>query len=119
MSTTDTLTDEQRADSAEEALRLIEIICTGQDPSEGEGTSYDEIVAHARNQVGTWTKDLPTEQDSYWHWNGEDAPIHVEVFWSPTGCFLPSGQYGWNRAQDVSERGGWWARCNAPPLPRI
>lgn len=112
-------TDKELADAAEEALRLIEIICTGQDPSEGEGKNPEEIVESVRGVVGVWSKELPTEQDSYWSWNGEDAPIHVEVFWSPTGCFLPAGQYGWTRAQDVSERGGWWAKLSPPPLPSI
>lgn len=36
-------TVQQQRDEAEQALRLIEILCTGQDPSEGEGMPPEEI----------------------------------------------------------------------------
>lgn len=72
-------------------------------------------------QHEAWTTDLPTEMGSYWWWNGDEdsTPIHIEIFYSATSrsCFAPSGQYGWNRAQDVSEMGGWWKKLPTPDPP--
>lgn len=70
----------------------------------------------------TWTQEEPKEAGSYWMWDGSDEsePSHVEVFWSGTEnrCFVPSGQYGWTRAQLMDELDGyWWCKLSYPPLP--
>ena len=51
-------TETEQLESAECALRLIEIICTGNDPSDGEGTTPDEIVESVRKVVGDLSMSL-------------------------------------------------------------
>lgn len=80
------------------------------------------FTIHLYDESAEWTKDLPTESGSYWHWNGDEdsMPIHMEVMWSGTSnsCFAPAGQWGWNRPQELSEMGGWWMPMETPPPPQ-
>lgn len=115
--------EESEREEAEEALREIYMLCGNGDPSDGEGTSPAEVVQGLQNFIadGKWTKELPTESGSYWHWNGDqDAnPIHLEIMWSghTNSCFAPAGQWGWTEAQNVEDMGGFWMRLNTPTPP--
>lgn len=45
-------------DEAEEALRLIQIICTGNDPSDGEGTTPTEVVESVKHTLSKLLKEV-------------------------------------------------------------
>lgn len=66
-----------------------------------------------------WTKEPPTKQGEYWHWNGDldCAPLPYFVMRSGTTnkCFVSCGQLGITRAIDCDEYGGWW--CPLEPFP--
>lgn len=83
--------------------------------------SIATVTAERDELRGQWTANLPTEQDSYWWWNGDEdsAPIHIEIMYSGHSdtCFAPMGQYGWTEAQDVSDMGGFWMRLPTPNPP--
>lgn len=70
-----------------------------------------------------WTQNPPTEQGTYWHWNGDEdcAPLPMFVLWSGhTGkCFVSMGQLGIEHAIDCDQYGGWWMPLYAPPLPNV
>ncbi len=70
-----------------------------------------------------WTQDVPTRQDTYWHWDGDEdsAPLPYHVLWSGTSnkCFVSYGQYGLDRAIDCDEFGGWWLPCPTPKTPEV
>lgn len=83
----------------------------------------DEILTDkAKLAANGWTQDEPTKPGTYWLWDGdeESAPVHIEVFWGGTDnrCFVPMGQYGWTRAQDMDELAHcWWRPIVCPELP--
>ncbi len=68
-----------------------------------------------------WTQNPPTDQGTYWHWNGDIdcAPLPVFVLWSGTTgkCFVSTGQLGITEPVDCDQYGGWWRPLYAPPLP--
>lgn len=53
--------------------------------------------------------------DIWWHDNGEQI-YPVNIAWSPTekAFFATRGQWGWTRAQNLSELGGRWTPCIEP-----
>lgn len=53
--------------------------------------------------------------DIWWHDNGEQI-YPVNIAWNPTTLtfFATVGQWGWSRAQDLSEMGGRWMPCIEP-----
>ncbi len=71
--------------------------------------------------AATWTKTPPTEQGTYWHWNGDQdsAPVPIFVLYSGfTGkCFVTMGQLGMDHATDCDEYGGWWMPLPDPKTP--
>ena len=68
-----------------------------------------------------WTQQPPTEQGWYWNWNGDAdcAPLPHSVMWGGLSgkCFVSRGQLGLTVAVDCDKYGGWWAPCEAPPIP--
>lgn len=68
-----------------------------------------------------WTQQPPTEQDWYWHWNGDPdcSPLPTSVLFSGADgkCFVSRGQLGLPRAIDCDKYGGWWQRIRTPDLP--
>ncbi len=70
-----------------------------------------------------FTRDLPTEQDWYWHWNGDPdcGALPTSVMMSGHGAdavpFVSHGQLGLTEAINCSEYGGWWCRMTAPKNP--
>lgn len=73
-------------------------------------------------ETSTWTKEPPTEQGWYWHWNGClcCAPFPLSIIWSGFSqkCFVSIGNAGISRAIDCDEYGGWWMKVDEPPIPR-
>lgn len=71
----------------------------------------------------SWTKSPPTEQDWYWHWNGDAdcSPLPTSVLYSGSSgkCFVSQGQLGLSHAIDCDEYGGWWLRITTPPIPDV
>jgi hypothetical protein len=69
-----------------------------------------------------WSKEPPTEQGEYWHWNGDEdcAPFPMFVLFSGFSgkCFVSRGQLGIERAIDCDQYGGWWMRVIAPAVPK-
>lgn len=57
----------------------------------------------------------------FWWWNGDEdsAPCLVTVFYSgfADNFFVPMGQHGWTRPQDVKEMDGWWMEAVIPNVP--
>jgi len=78
-------------------------------------------LASARQDAELWSKESPTEQGEYWHWNGEEdtAPYIYHILWSGTAkkCFVSIGQYGITEASFCDEFGGWWKRIPQPAIP--
>lgn len=68
-----------------------------------------------------WTRQLPTEQGTYWWWNGDQdsSPLHMNILYSATSgnCFASTGQYGWDTAKELECLGGWWLRLHEPEVP--
>lgn len=93
------------------------------EPAVIEVAQFGKVVSIHALDPGqpTWTKELPKESGSYWWWNGDEDsnPAHIELGKSlPSGdVFATAGQYGWTRAQNVSEMGGWWMPLITPPTP--
>lgn len=58
----------------------------------------------------------------WWWWNGDEdsCPVPVHVQWSGTGgyFFASVGQFGWNRAQTLTEMGGLWMKIVEPAIPQ-
>lgn len=65
-----------------------------------------------------FTKDVPTEQGWYWHWNGDEEcrPLPTSVLWSgcTKSCFVSTGQLGLTQAVDCKEYGGYWLKMTEP-----
>lgn len=65
-----------------------------------------------------WSKDPPTEQDWYWHWNLDPdcAPLPTSVLFSGTSqkCFVSAGQLGIEEAIDCDAYGGAWIKMKLP-----
>jgi hypothetical protein len=85
-----------------------------------------EVVTTATPQAAAageapWTQTPPTEQGTYWHWNGDDdsAPVPIFVLYSGTSgkCFVSMGQLGMDHATDCDEYGGWWKPLPDPKTP--
>lgn len=78
-------------------------------------------LASAQQDAAPWSKEPPTEQGEYWHWNGEEdtAPYIYHILWSGTAkkCFVSIGQYGITEASFCDEFGGWWKRISQPAIP--
>ncbi len=72
---------------------------------------------------GQWTRDLPTKQMTYWHWDGDEdsAPLPCHVLTSATDDrrFVSANQYGVPHAVDCADMGGWWLPCPTPKTPEI
>lgn len=68
-----------------------------------------------------WTSAPPTEQGTYWHWNGDVdcIPVPTFVFWSGTSgkCFVPMGQLSLSRPIDCDQYGGFWQPLPEPRVP--
>lgn len=68
-----------------------------------------------------WSKQAPTKQGWYWHWNGdpEASAYPTSVLWSGTSssCFVSIGQLGIENAIDCKKYGGYWMPLNQPLLP--
>ncbi len=68
-----------------------------------------------------WTQTPPSEQGTYWHWNGDSdsAPVPIFVLWSGTTgkCFVSRGQLGMEHATDCDEYGGGWMPLPDPKTP--
>lgn len=66
-----------------------------------------------------WTKELPTEQAWYWHWNEnpDDAPFIYTVLKSGTNgkCFVANSSI--KRAPWVEEISGYWMKIMVPEIP--
>ncbi len=123
------LTPQQLADAKEQGeqdfiQRLLNDLSNRGLPT-GDWDCEDDPAEFIAAQVAPfcrWTQDMPTEQGEYWLWQGDldSAPIHVHVFYSghSSECFLPAGQYGWTRAQDMKElKGAWWMASVVPAMP--
>ena len=71
--------------------------------------------------MSNWTQTPPSEQGTYWHWNGDNdcAPVPIFVLWSGTTgkCFVTRGQLGMEHATDCDEYGGWWMPLPDPKTP--
>lgn len=80
-----------------------------------------KIVQHARDRRAAWTQTPPTEQGTYWHWNGDNdcAPLPMFVLWSGSDnkCFVSQGQLGISHAIMCEDYGGWWMPLFEPELP--
>jgi len=72
--------------------------------------------------LAAWTQTPPTEQGTYWHWNGDEdcAPVPMFVLWSGTEskCFVSAGQLGIKHAVMCEDYGGWWLKNQTPNIPR-
>lgn len=70
-----------------------------------------------------WTQSPPTEQGTYWHWNGDTdcAPYPTFVLFSGFSgtCFVCKGQLGLERAIDCDKYGGWWMKLDDPKVPKL
>lgn len=79
------------------------------------------VSERAEDARDGWSKEPPTEQGEYWHWNGEDdiAPYIYHIMWSGTAkkCFVSIGQYGITEASFCDEFGGWWKKIPQPAIP--
>jgi hypothetical protein len=84
-------------------------------------TATAESKTTLADRLMGWSAEPPTEQDWYWHWNGdpECAPLPTSVLYSgSTGtCFVSRGQLGLQEAIYCSEYGGYWQRMTAPDVP--
>lgn len=51
-----------------------------------------------------------------WWWDNGEIIFPVNIAWSPTSesFFATLGQWGWGRAQDLSEMQGRWMPCVEP-----
>lgn len=69
----------------------------------------------------SWSKQPPTSQGWYWHWNGDEdsSPLPTSVLWSGTSrtCFVSTGQLGLFQAVDCDKYGGWWLPMITPNTP--
>jgi hypothetical protein len=78
------------------------------------GKIYGQLynIVHAAADVPKWTQEPPTEQGTYWHWNGDQdcAPVPMFVLWSGSArkCFVAAGQLCIPHAVMCDEYGGWW-----------
>jgi len=67
-----------------------------------------------------WSKEPPTEQADYWHWDGDEdhAPMIYHVLWSGTAkkCFVSIGQYGIDEAIWCDNFGGYWMKIEQPSV---
>lgn len=75
-------------------------------------------IAQQVAQELVWKKEPPTEQNWYWHWNGDPdcAPLPTCVLFSGTSqkCFVSAGQLGIKEAIDCDQYGGLWAEMLTP-----
>lgn len=81
----------------------------------------EKIGLSVRLGGAPWTRNLPNESGFWWWWNeDEDSlpyPIDIQYSGTSDSYFASIGQFGWTRAQEVSEMGGWWMRLPEPERP--
>lgn len=74
-------------------------------------------------RADAWSKEPPTVQGWYWHWNGDEdsSPIPTSVLWSGTSrtCFVSMGQLGLHEAVECDVYGGFWMPMTTPKTPTI
>ncbi|CAB3733041.1 hypothetical protein LMG22037_05761 [Paraburkholderia phenoliruptrix] len=84
------------------------------------GVQFGRATASADVPAFAWTKEPPSEQGRYWHWNGDlDArPVPLSVLWSGSTkkCFVGIGQYGITTAIDCDVYGGYWQPVIEPKM---
>ncbi len=89
-------------------------------PASATSTTTQPLAATA-SKVPTWSKAVPTEQDWYWHWNGDpdSGPLPTSVLYSgfQQACFVSAGQLGLREAVPCKEYGGYWMKMEAPEIP--
>jgi hypothetical protein len=71
-----------------------------------------------------WSKDVPTEQGEYWHWDGDvdsrPLPLFVLKSGADNKCFVARGQLGIKEVIDCDKFGGYWSKLpEYPPLPAV
>jgi hypothetical protein len=68
-----------------------------------------------------WRRDTPNASGLWWWWNEDEdsspVPVDIALSGGGGGYFAMAGQYGWTRAQSVSEMGGLWMFCVEPTIP--
>lgn len=109
-------------------IRVIDLDCRDIDQEEARQLA-EHLLSFADGGTLTvkpnagWTQEPPTEQGTYWHWNGDrdSAPLPTFVMYSGfTGkCFVSMGQLGLQHAVDCGDYGGWWKPLPDPKLPEV
>jgi hypothetical protein len=95
------------------------IIISGTSVKFGHNTA-PLYAAPAQAGDAQWSKEPPTEQADYWHWDGDEdhAPMIYHVLWSGTAkkCFVSIGQYGIDEAIWCDNFGGYWMKIEQPSV---
>ena len=99
-----------------EIIRLKSAWCDalGIEPECSGTAMMIEDHLRAEREWVTWDRVTHAESDIWFWWNGEQS-FPVNIMRDSDGRFFACvGQWGWTRAQFLSEMGGLWFRCICP-----